>query len=45
MIKKDFKQKYFLYCKDCKVQTFVKKYSELDKIDYICKRIKIIEYD
>ena len=24
MIKKDFKQKYFLYCKDCKTEKLVK---------------------
>ena len=40
MIKKDFKQKYFLYCKDCKTEIIVKKYDEilaqLKDNSYIC---------
>lgn len=26
MINKDFKQKYFLYCSDCKVETLITKF-------------------
>lgn len=28
MIKKDFKQKYFLYCKDCKAEPLIRKREE-----------------
>lgn len=43
MIKKDFKQKYFLFCRECKLE--VKKYDKLlaqkDRKTYICiKEIK-----
>jgi hypothetical protein len=43
MIKKDFKQKYFLYCKDCKIEIIVKKFAQLKDNDYICKVINIEE--
>jgi hypothetical protein len=41
MIKKDFKQKYFLYCNDCKVEKLINKFGSLNNSSYIC-RIKII---
>lgn len=47
MIKKDFKQKYFLYCKDCKTEIIVKKYNEtlaqVKDNSYICRGIIKIE--
>ena len=42
-IRKDFKQKYFLYCKDCKVDKLVNKVAPLENKPYICKIIKIVE--
>ncbi len=43
MIKKDFKQKYFLYCKDCKVEKIIPvKLAQVDRKDYI-RRVKIQE--
>ncbi len=44
MIKKDFKQKYFLYCKDCKVELIPKRFGQLENKDYI-RRIKIENYE
>lgn len=38
MIKKDFKQKYFLYCKDSKLEVI--KFAQVDNKPYLC-RIKI----
>ena len=44
MIKKDFKQKYFLYCKDCKVEKLVNLFAQLENKPYICRiEIKSIE--
>lgn len=43
MIKKDFKQKYFLYCKDCKKEIIIKKFAQLKDNSYICGRIIKIE--
>lgn len=45
MEKKDFKQKYFLYCKDCKTEKLVQKFAQLKDNQYICreKQIKIEE--
>ena len=37
-LKKDFKQKYYLFCRDCKFE--LKKFAELGNKPYIC-RIKI----
>ncbi len=42
MYKKDFKQKYFLYCSDCKVNNLVNKFGDVEIKPYIC-RIKITE--
>ena len=40
-IVEDFKQKYFLYCRNC---TFsIKKFGELELKPYICKQIIKIE--
>ena len=45
MEKKDFKQKYFLYCQDCKTEKLVQKFAQLKDNQYIYKRrIKIEEY-
>lgn len=46
MIKKDFKQKYFLYCKDSKLE--VVKFAQLKDNAYLCNQerkptIKIVE--
>ena len=38
MEKKDFKQKYFLYCQDCKTEKLVQKFAQLKDNHYICKR-------
>ena len=51
-LKKDFKQKYFLYCQDCKTEKLVQKFAQLKDNSYICKQgtsprkkqIKIEEY-
>ena len=44
MEKKDFKQKYFLCCLDCKTEKLVQKFAQLKDKEYICKRrIKIEE--
>lgn len=49
MIKKDFKQKYFLFCREKRLESgsLIKKYSDLvaqvNNKDYICKIIKITE--
>lgn len=40
-LRKDFKQKYFLYCKDCKVEKLVNLFGSVNNFSYIC-RIKII---
>ena len=37
-LKKDFKQKYFLYCQDCKTEKLVQKFAQLKDNNYICKR-------
>ena len=37
-LKKDFKQKYFLYCQDCKTENFIEKVAQLKDNSYICKR-------
>ena len=44
-LKKDFKQKYFLYCQDCKTEKLVQKFAQLKDNHYICrkKQIKIEE--
>lgn len=48
-LKKDFKQKYFLYCREKKLESgsLIKKYSNLlaqnKNNHYVCKVIKIIE--
>lgn len=39
-VKKDFKQKYFLYCQDCKTELILKRFGQLENKDYI-HRIKI----
>jgi hypothetical protein len=44
MIKKDFKQKYFLYCQDCIYENKVNKFGSLKLKPYIC-RIKIEEHE
>ena len=48
MIKKDFKQKYFLYCKDCKTENLVKILGNIKDNNYLCNQerkptIKIVE--
>ena len=48
MIKKDFKQKYFLYCKDCKTENLVKILGNIKENAYLCNQerkptIKIVE--
>ena len=48
MIKKDFKQKYFLFCheKEFKIENFIEKFAQVKNNNYICrkKQIKIEEY-
>ena len=41
-LKKDFKQKYFLYCKNCDSKITPQKFGELTLKPYICQ-IKIEE--
>jgi len=48
MIKKDFKQKYFLYCKDYKTENLVKILGNVKDNNYLCNQerkptIKIVE--
>lgn len=44
MIKKDFKQKYFLYCKDCTVDKISpQKVARVEIKPYICRIIEIKE--
>ena len=40
MIKKDFKQKYFLFCheKEFKTENFIEKVAQVKNNNYICKR-------
>ncbi len=40
MIKKDFKQKYFLFCheKEFKIENFIEKFAQVKNNNYICKR-------
>ena len=47
-IRKDFKQKYFLYCKDCKTENLVKILGNVKDNNYLCNQerkptIKIVE--
>lgn len=44
-VRKDFKQKYFLYCKDCVIDNISPKIvAQMKNNDYICKpMIKITE--
>lgn len=44
MIKKDFKQKYFLFCtqKQIKTENFAQRFGNIENKSYIC-RIKITE--
>ena len=45
-LRKDFKQKYFLFCreKEFKKENFIEKFAQLKDNEYICKRrIKIEE--
>ena len=38
MIKKDFKQKYFLYCKDCTIDKILpQKFVQVNNKPYICR--------
>lgn len=44
MIQKDFKQKYFLYCKNCIVDNISPKvFAQVKNNSYICKVIEIKE--
>ncbi len=44
MIKKDFKQKYFLYCRDCKKEeNLVHKFAQVKDYSYLSKVIEIKE--
>ena len=40
MIKKDFKQKYFLFSneKEFKIENFIEKFAQVKNNNYICKR-------
>lgn len=44
MIQEDFKQKYFLYCKDCKIDNISPKtVAQVKNNVYICRVIEIKE--
>lgn len=45
-VKKDFKQKYFLYCRDKKIsENLTERFGSLNNYSYLAKQIEIKDYD
>ncbi len=36
-LKKDFKQKYYLFCRECKVE--IRKFANIKNKNYICEKL------